>query len=275
MKITYKIYVFLFFCSLSCFAGSNWVDFDVSMKLTSTHLTTLFNREHINLFRNIYTNNNLAKIKPGSSVKIPKIIHQIWLGSPFPAKYKKFQESWKKFHPDWQYKLWCDKDVEKFDPLTVKLVRGASNYGEASDILRYAILYKHGGLYVDTDFECVKSFDILHNTYTFYAGLEPLDTDALQINNALIASLPANPIFKIALKKIAKSREPRTVLKTGPLFFTQLFIENNDKIPGIFCIFPATFFYPCGFTQTKLDRSYWIKPESFAIHHWAASWIKK
>ena len=38
----------------------------------------------------------------------------------------------------------------------------APNFGEASDILRYGLLLTQGGLYVDTDFECVQSVEALH-----------------------------------------------------------------------------------------------------------------
>jgi mannosyltransferase OCH1-like enzyme len=37
----------------------------------------------------------------------------------------------------------------------------ASNFGEKSDIWRYEILFRLGGVYVDTDFECVRPFDSL------------------------------------------------------------------------------------------------------------------
>ena len=36
-----------------------------------------------------------------------------------------------------------------------------TNLGQKSDYLRYHILNQFGGIYVDTDFECLKSFDSL------------------------------------------------------------------------------------------------------------------
>ena len=42
-----------------------------------------------------------------------KIIHQIWFnlgnGKSVPLKYKKYQESWKNYHPNWHYILWDEK----------------------------------------------------------------------------------------------------------------------------------------------------------------------
>lgn len=42
-----------------------------------------------------------------------------------------------------------------------KAFDAATNFGEKSDILRYEILEKHGGVYADVDVACVQAFDSL------------------------------------------------------------------------------------------------------------------
>lgn len=49
---------------------------------------------------------------------------------------------------------------------------------------RRQILLREGGLYVDVDFVCFGSFDELHRTRDFYAGLS--NTGTFELNNALI-----------------------------------------------------------------------------------------
>ena len=45
--------------------------------------------------------------------KIPKIIHYCWFGNnPLPDDYKKNIESWKKYMPDYEIKLWSEKNVD-------------------------------------------------------------------------------------------------------------------------------------------------------------------
>jgi mannosyltransferase OCH1-like enzyme len=103
---------------------------------------------------------------------IPKIIHQIWLGGPLPATYKRWQETWQKKHPDWHYKLWTDLDLVDFPFTDRSRFERALDIREKADILRYDILLHFGGLYVDIDFECLKSFEPIHATCDFYTGLQ-------------------------------------------------------------------------------------------------------
>lgn len=254
-----------------------YVDFDTSMQ-TAQH-GQLFSHEVFNqiyaAFRANYAINNPSKITCDTQLKIPKIIHQIWLGSPFPEKYRAFQQSWIRNHPDWEYKLWTDEDIERFPMVNRTMYEAATNYGEKSDIARYEILYQLGGLYVDTDEECLKPFDPLHYCYDFYIGIQPLDTNSVQLGIGVIGSKPQHPFLKLVLGSLKKSTTKQIIARTGPIFLTQLFVEYMHRIPGINVALPATYFYPKGYTQTDGQKTQWLKPESFAIHHWEGSWMKK
>lgn len=251
------------------------VDFDDSMQTQQFKETAdkYWGPDLLKFFRELYQKTNFVNIKPSREIKIEKIIHQIWLGSPFPDKYKKFQESWITNHPDWQYKLWTDKEVKDIVLENRELYNKARNYGEKSDILRYEILYKFGGLYIDTDFECLKPLDILHYYYDFYIGIQPLDTSIVQLGIGLIGAKAGHPILKEAINALKTSTSVQIVSKTGPIFFTKLFWHNILKFPGINTALPASYFYPCGYNQKASDRVVWIKPESFAVHHWEGSWL--
>ena len=46
--------------------------------------------------------------------KIPKIIHQIWIGpKPLPNQYKEFSQKMIEMHPDWEYHLWGNEIFTK------------------------------------------------------------------------------------------------------------------------------------------------------------------
>lgn len=211
---------------------------------------------------------------------IPKIIHHIWLGGPLPEKYRKFRESWMEFHPDWEFRLWTDSDIESFNLKNRRQYDAMKNYGAKSDIARYEILYCIGGLYVDTDFECLHSFDELHHYLNFYTGLG--FEGSVRLYNGLIASAPGHPILKHcidSLPKITPKHEnANTVMDTtGPTHFTRSFFRVISTLPGEpVVVFPTTYFYPWPHFLRKDPNPYrWIRAESLALHHWAVSWLEK
>ncbi len=235
-----------------------------------------------------YENNHFEKTQPSENPRIPKIIHHIWLGSPLPETFKRYVDSWKEYHPGWEHKLWTDADIGSFPLVTGNLINKAHNYGQKSDILRIEILYKFGGLYVDTDFLCLKPHDVIHHTCDFYAGM--FDKDVL---TGIIGSCPEHPILENYLKSMKKCRcfEARAgeqdirkaidVLKaTGPYLFTDLITQHLSKdISGII-LFPNIYYYPF---PGKLRHAFWSKENfdvikqylsehALAVHLWATSW---
>ena len=155
-----------------------------------------------------------------NTTSIPKIIHQIWLGSPKPStsEYMSWFQSWIALHPDWEIKWWHDKDVEEMiqqnEFINVEAYKAAQNYGEKSDILRYELLYKYGGLYVDTDMECVASFDTLHlnDICSFYAGWS--NTGTIELNNGIFGAAPNHLILKSMIDAIRNSTNGKTKAET-------------------------------------------------------------
>ena len=124
---------------------------------------------------------------------IPFHLHFIWLGSPLPKVYETVViESWKVKHKHWQVTIWRD------DEDTTRLLTGcrseaafnaATNYGMKSDILRYEILYRYGGVYVDTDYECMGNIDdiLCRTTTSCFMGVS--NASVLEINNGLIGAV--------------------------------------------------------------------------------------
>ena len=97
----------------------------------------------------------------------------------------------------------------------------ASSYQEKSNLLRYEILIKYGGLYLDFDYKPFKNFDEIHSRYDFYGTTEPIaENKNITISDALVASVPNHKIFTEALKHIrshweSKEAEFRQLAKEG------------------------------------------------------------
>ena len=98
---------------------------------------------------------------------IPKIIHLCWLsGDEYPDDIKKCLDSWQKYLPDYEIRLW---DTNRFDIHSTKWTEQAykvKKYAFAADYIRLYALYNYGGIYLDSDVEVYKSFnDLLHLPY--------------------------------------------------------------------------------------------------------------
>jgi mannosyltransferase OCH1-like enzyme len=232
-------------------------------------------------FRKLYDHNDIDNLRPLEE-PTPLIFHFIWLGSPLPAIYEENIESFRIHNPDCIIILWDDSllDAEEFE--NKDLFKQATNPAEKSDIARIYLLDKYGGVYVDVDVKCLKSFKLLNTYYDFYAGLAPITNNIGFINNGVIGAKAGHPILKKYMELMRKYKNERGIVyRTGPAVFTEAFKQTLKENPYAFMhsiILPASFFSPLGgdnsFT-TQEEHEKEIGPEAFAVHYYHASWTKK
>ena len=113
----------------------------------------------------IITHVNLNKIS--TEQKIPKIIIQTWKNENIPDKYIKDILSLKKFNPDFEFKFFTDKDIEKFlndlYPNYYKIYKKLPKKIQKIDYFRYVAIYHYGGFYFDLDITGLKPLRELCN----------------------------------------------------------------------------------------------------------------
>ena len=207
--------------------------------------------------------------------RIPKKIHQIWLGSDLPGKYRGYVETWKRLHPDWEHKLWTDNDLDDLVMEKRDIFNYATNLGQKSDILRYEIVRQHGGIYVDTDFECLKPFDDLLYL-DFFVGIA-YDKNLL-LYCGLFGSTPNNPIITRCVEGITEmynGNDGNEIMRiTGPEHITRSVMAKVTKDTEGVVAFPMDFFYPFPNNVRFTDNAYtYIRECSYAVHHWKTSWL--
>lgn len=263
-----------------------YVDFDESMLIkdfpevyqATQKIVGVDGVKLLKFFRDLYVLNNLSTIAPQSTLKIPKIIHQVWLGSPLPEAFKKYINTWITMHlkRGWSYKLWTDEDMKTFKLFNQKFYDETDSAGVKSDLLKWEIVYRYGGVYIDTDFKCLKPLDIFHYTYDFYTGIQPLDTQLIQLGAALFGAVPGHPILKHCIETIKDDWQLKGApTKTGPIHFTKSFYAVAGK-NGLFDIaLPASYFYPLGCMESEMKDEQWIAHGAYGVHVWSKSWMPK
>lgn len=104
---------------------------------------------------------------------IPKIIHYCWFGGkPMPELALRCIESWKKYLPEYELRLWNEDIFDINSVPYVKEAYEARKFAFVSDYVRLWALEQYGGLYMDVDFEVYKPFDDLMEQYDAFAGYE-------------------------------------------------------------------------------------------------------
>ena len=263
-----------------------YVDFDVSMRGAefpgsfprTRQFMGMAGRDLYYFFKDLYQRNNLTALrKKGLALdpKIPKIIHQIWIGGPLPEAFAQLCESWKYYHINrgWLYKLWTDKDVPELKLQNQRFFNENENPGVRSDLMRWEILYNFGGFYLDVDYECLQPLDSLL-CYDFVTAIQPLDTLFIQLGNAFIGAHPKHPILKYCIEEIKNNWHYKGApMKTGPVYFTKAFYKIAGRNGRLDIALPPTYFYPLGSQEKEMQYEKWLDEGAYAIHHWAKSWM--
>lgn len=200
---------------------------------------------------------------------IPRIFHRIWVGSnPLPESHERYGETWQRHHPAWEMRLWTEENLPELTrPEGYDRMRNPSERG---DLLRYEILRSFGGVYIDTDYECLKPIDELVEGVDFFVGYirdEPYTAEeratgrarSRRIGSAIIGSAQGHPVMERAVRE-AKAHEVFGHNKTdsGPVFLDRLLRDFPDVTR-----YPLEYLYP----QTPEEEA-----SAYAVHHEARAW---
>ena len=200
---------------------------------------------------------------------IPKIAHRVWLkmsdDDVIPERFEAYWQRFGELHPDWELRTWTDlEEVRSWIRCRDVFDRATTNAGRA-DVTRYELMWRFGGVYLDTDVEPLRSFDDLLDGPPF-AGWE----NERLICPTVLGSPPEHPAFDAVLRFLpnwSKRMPPvKPNYQTGPVPFTRVWKDRDDVR-----LMPRETFYPVGWWEKdNLGGPY--PPESYAVHHWCHSW---
>ncbi len=200
---------------------------------------------------------------------IPKKIHYCWFGrNPLPADVEKYIETWRRFLPDYEIKQWNE---DNFDVNSMPYTREAYAMGAmafVTDVVRLHALHTEGGIYFDSDVEVLKSFDpyLADGVFTGMQGDMPV--------TAVIASEPGREWIGRWLTYYDKRHfvtpwgHPDRTPNTRTYVETVLPSVPESERPKVY---PHEVFCAKDYATGRVD----VKPETVAIHHFAASWRKR
>jgi mannosyltransferase OCH1-like enzyme len=204
-------------------------------------------------------------------MKIPRLLHQIWVG-PRPAPVK-WLATWRELHPQWQYRLWGNRELVTEPWVNERHIRDYYRRGRfngVADLMRYEILYRFGGVVVAADSICLHPIDELFEDdfelYTINTGEYGGRRVAKNLGSTtpLYAATPGHAFTKSlidALAGVARLASPPW--STGNRFMQRMLKRLKPDIQ----IWPMHFFIPehfNGWRYTGPDRIY-------AKHFWGTT----
>lgn len=208
---------------------------------------------------------------------IPKLIHYIWFGHGEKSELiQKCMKTTAEKMVDWTIKEWTEDnyDITKCDYCREAYEK--RKYAFASDYARFDLLYRYGGIYLDTDVELLKKIPEGMLVCQGFTGVESNNKIAPGL---IFASEAGNPIVREILDEYERDHfvQPdgklnmRTVVdRVSEVFERHGFhVDGAEQdIEGIH-VYPAEYF--CAFDF--VERQFHITDKTVSIHHYTATWL--
>lgn len=99
---------------------------------------------------------------------IPKLIHYCWYGNPEkPTSVRRAMKTWSRAGEGYALREWNEQNCDLGCNEYVRFAAERGKWALVSDYFRLVALEREGGIYLDTDVECYRSFDDLRSLRGF------------------------------------------------------------------------------------------------------------
>jgi len=188
---------------------------------------------------------------------IPKIIHQVHFGGKPSKKLGDWMNTVRDLHPDWDYLLWDEHNLPLLKLNLQELQDSFPKWAGVSNAVRLKAILDFGGVYLDTDCECLKPLNPLLEQRAF-AALQ----DERRLCNAVFGAEAGH--FWIAWQWTHVHEWTGHAADWG--------VELMSLSPRKnLTVLPAHAFYPFLWDAPQSKRS--AHADSYLVHHWEKSWL--
>jgi hypothetical protein len=209
---------------------------------------------------------------------IPKTIHYCWFGNiPIPEEIQRYINSWKKYCPDYKIVEWNDKNYNYLDIPYVREAHAVGKYSFVSDVARLEILYKYGGIYLDTDVELYRNLDEL----LYQKGFIGVEKWGNINSGGGCGAVPNHPMIKemlderinipFILEDGSFNIETNGNYETKPFIRHGMRIDNSLQIINGMTVYPSMVFHPFDYMSGEEDR----RKCTISKHIFSGSWMRE
>lgn len=210
-------------------------------------------------------------------MSIPKKIHYCWFGnSEKPESVLKCINSWKKHCQDFDIIEWNESNYDIKANKYIEDAYSEKKWAFVSDFVRLDVVYKYGGIYLDTDIEVIKSLDELLNNYEYFG----IEAQNLNIASGLGFGAERHTtnikeLRDMYLDLSFYNEDGSLNLKPCPLYITDYFIKkgfvrkDETQVVHNCKIYKSVVLSPINY----LTGEFKCTSETLSIHKYDASWL--
>lgn len=162
------------------------------------------------------------------------------------------------------------------------------------DAIRYLILDKIGGMYVDFDYESIEPmnkliadktccFAVEHKKHKIYSGKK------IAFNNAMMLSVPEHPFMRQIVEAVFEEKAPENLpsekiqhvlMTTGPWRLIDLYCQLSQEEKDAIYLIPAKYVTPFNYEESRRFIQGEISEElgqclesAYAVHFFFGDWM--
>ena len=214
------------------------------------------------------------KATGGDETILPQRLHMVWFGGPAPDVVLARARAWAAIHPGYQIMLWDERAVldlarSSGDTEVAGLIERSANFAAASDVARFEVLRRYGGVYLDADMEPCRPIDPLMSLPGGFIARE-----SRWLINACVIGLPANSLFsELALRLMThlSAGDELGNFASGPPMITELCRGIVDFGLQTIAVLPEWAFFP--YNPFRFPRTSRRGAQAYGIHLYDHSWL--
>lgn len=178
-------------------------------------------------------------------MSIAEVLHIIWIGDE-TKRPNECIDSWKRLNPTFALRLWGNEELKHGEWRLGKLIERwfSKEINGAADLMRWEILFRHGGVAVDADSVCLRPLEHSLLESEFFAAWENEVVRPGLIATGALGAVAGHPFIKRILDDIENDPDPLGGMawqKVGPQRLTDTYRAHPH--PGV-KVYPSHYFLP-------------------------------